>query len=265
MELHGKWMNEWINKQINISTTVQNTMTLKKLYIFQTNVSCINAKQIDETEEVRDKPTKCSDWLISFYVRHVRTSHMPHAAKTRLWLFILPALVVMANTTFLVILADVVGWGYFLSWTVSFLPQIYENWRRKSVVGFSFDMLAYFLLSYVTYMIYNVTVYFKPNVLGDLTEDNPVKLTDVVFSLVAFICTSFQGIQCLMYDRGSQEIHRSTVVLCICCLLALGILTVLSCFGLSSWFLVLQYCGYVKLVVSFGTVCLTCSTVLHIR
>ena len=161
----------------------------------------------------------------------------------------LPALVVMANTTFLVILADVVGWGYFLSWTVSFFPQIYENWRRKSVVGFSFDMLAYFLLSYVTYMIYNVTVYFKPNVLGDLTEDNPVKLTDVVFSLVAFICTSFQGIQCLMYDRGSQEIHRSTVVLCICCLFALVVLTVLSCFGLGSWFLVLQYCGYVKLVV----------------
>jgi len=171
----------------------------------------------------------------------------------------------MANTTFLVILADVVGWGYFLAWTVSFLPQIYENWRRKSVVGFSFDMWAYFLLSYITYTIYNVTVYFKPNVLGDLTEDNPVKLTDVVFSLVAFICTAFQGIQCLMYDRGSQEIHRSTVVLCVGCLLALAILAVLSCFGLSSWFLVLQYCGYVKLVVSFGTVCLKYSRVLYIR
>ena len=168
----------------------------------------------------------------------------------------------MANTTFLVILADVVGWGYFLAWTVSFLPQIYENWRRKSVVGFSFDMWAYFFLSCITYMIYNVTVYFKPSVLGDLTEDNPVKLTDVVYSLVAFICTAFQGIQCLMYDRGTQEIHRSTVVLCVGCLLALAILAVLSCFGLSSWFLVLQYCGYVKLVISFGSVCSKYSRVL---
>ena len=123
------------------------------------------------------------------------------------------------------------------------------------MVGFSFDMLAYFLLSYVTYMIYNVTVYFDPKLIHlDLNEDNPVKLTDVVFAIVAFACTSFQGIQCLMYDRGSQTIHRSTVVVCIGCLLALAALTVLSCFGIVSWVLVLQYCGYVKLVVSFGTV-----------
>ncbi|KAL9984635.1 hypothetical protein ACROYT_G006954 [Oculina patagonica] len=115
-------------------------------------------------------------------------------------------------------------------------------------------MLGYFLLSYVTYLIYNVAVYFDPKlVLSDLNEDNPVKLTDVVFAIVAFICTSFQGIQCLMYDRGSQTIHRSTVVVCIGCLLALAVLTVLRCFGVGSWFLVLQYCGYVKLVVSFGT------------
>ena len=123
------------------------------------------------------------------------------------------------------------------------------------MVGFSFDMLAYFLLSYVTYMIYNVTVYFDPKVLlSNLDEDNPVKLTDVVFSVVAFVCTSFQSIQCLMYDRGSQEIHRSTVAICVGCLLSLAVLSVLSVFGIGSWFVVLQYCGYVKLVVSFGTV-----------
>lgn len=123
------------------------------------------------------------------------------------------------------------------------------------MVGFSFDMLAYFLLSYVTYLIYNVAVYCDSKlIMGDLNEDNPVKLTDVVFSIVAFLCTCFQTLQCLIYDRGSQEIHRSTVVLCILCLLVLGVLTALSSFGIGSWFLVLQYCGYVKLVVSFGTV-----------
>lgn len=160
----------------------------------------------------------------------------------------------MENKIILIILADVVGWGYFLCWTVSFLPQIYENWRRKCVVGFSFDMLAYFLLSYITYLIYNVTVFFDPGLVFDNSgEDNPVKTTDVVFAIVAFICTSYQGIQCLMYDRGSQKIHSSTIVVCVGCLVALLILVVLKCFGIGSWFLVLQYCGYVKLVVSFGT------------
>ena len=165
----------------------------------------------------------------------------------------------MENKIILIILADVVGWGYFLCWTVSFLPQIYENWRRKCVVGFSFDMLAYFLLSYITYLIYNVTVFFDPGLVFDNSgEDNPVKTTDVVFAIVAFICTSYQGIQCLMYDRGSQKIHSSTIVVCVGCLVALLILVVLKCFGIGSWFLVLQYCGYVKLVVSFGTVSLFC-------
>ena len=161
----------------------------------------------------------------------------------------------MANTTFLDILADVVGWGYFLCWIVSFLPQIYENWRRKCVVGLSFDTLACYFLSYVMYTIYNVTVYFDPKlILANSHDDNPVKLTDVVYANVAFVCTISLVIQCLMYDRGSQKIHTSSVVVCICCLLALAALTVLSCFGIGSWFLVLQFCGYVKLVVSFGTV-----------
>ena len=161
----------------------------------------------------------------------------------------------MVNTTVLNVLADVVGWGYFLCWTVSFFPQIYENCRRKCVVGFSFDMLGYFLLSYITYMIYNVTVFFKPGLIFEnADESNAVKLTDVVFAIVAFVCTSFQGLQCLMYDRGSQKIHYSTVVVCVGCLVALVGLVVLKYFGVGSWFLVLQYCGYVKLVVSFGTV-----------
>ena len=27
--------------------------------------------------------------------------------------------------------ADVVGWIYFVAWSVSFYPQIYENFKRK--------------------------------------------------------------------------------------------------------------------------------------
>ena len=162
---------------------------------------------------------------------------------------------IMSSTTFLTVLADVVGWGYFFCWTVSFLPQIYENWRRKCVVGFSFDMLGYFLLSYITYLIYNVTVFFKPELIFEKSgEDNPVKLTDVVFAIVAFICTVFQAIQCFVYDRGSQRIHFSTVLACVGCLFGLAVLVILKYFGIGSWFLALQYCGYVKLVVSFGTV-----------
>ena len=31
----------------------------------------------------------------------------------------------------LVVASEVVGWIYFAAWTVSFYPQIFENWKRK--------------------------------------------------------------------------------------------------------------------------------------
>ena len=29
------------------------------------------------------------------------------------------------------LISSIVGWIYFLAWSVSFYPQIYENWKRK--------------------------------------------------------------------------------------------------------------------------------------
>ena len=40
-------------------------------------------------------------------------------------------LVTVSNFEALNIISDIVGWIYFIAWSVSFYPQIYENWRRK--------------------------------------------------------------------------------------------------------------------------------------
>ena len=29
------------------------------------------------------------------------------------------------------IFSQIIGWIYFIAWSVSFYPQIYENWKRK--------------------------------------------------------------------------------------------------------------------------------------
>ena len=57
-------------------------------------------------------------------------------------------------------MSDLVGWVYFVAWTLSFYPQIYENWRRKSVVGLNFDFLALNLVGFSIYSIYNVGLYW---------------------------------------------------------------------------------------------------------
>ena len=49
------------------------------------------------------------------------------------------------------VLSDIVGWVYFLAWGLSQYPQIYVNWKRKSVVGQSFDRLALNIVGYSVY------------------------------------------------------------------------------------------------------------------
>ena len=40
-----------------------------------------------------------------------------------------------ARMAALLTISDVVGWTYFVLWSASFYPQVYENWRNKSVKG----------------------------------------------------------------------------------------------------------------------------------
>lgn len=164
----------------------------------------------------------------------------------------------MDTNQVLKVVADVVGWGYFVAWTVSFFPQMYENCRRKSVVGLSLDMMAYFMLSYMTYGIYNTVVFFdsdiKRQILGHSNQSNPVKLVDFIFTAFAFLCQVTICVQCVVFDRGSQTVHISTKLVCFLVLLALAIMSVVAYFKYLTWLFVLEYCGYVKMVVSFGTV-----------
>jgi hypothetical protein len=37
------------------------------------------------------------------------------------------------------LVSDLLGWTYFAAWSISFYPQIYLNYVRKSVVGLSLD------------------------------------------------------------------------------------------------------------------------------
>ena len=34
------------------------------------------------------------------------------------------------------IFCQIIGWIYFIAWSISFYPQIYENWKRKRYATF---------------------------------------------------------------------------------------------------------------------------------
>ena len=56
------------------------------------------------------------------------------------------------------------GWIYFIAWSVSFYPQCYVNFKRKSVIGLNFDFIALNLTGFTCYAIYNLCLFYNQHV-----------------------------------------------------------------------------------------------------
>lgn len=72
--------------------------------------------------------------------------------------------VLVANSRELITFSDVIGWLYFVAWSVSFYPQIYTNFRRKSVIGLNFDFLSLNIVGFILYGVFNIGLYSIPQI-----------------------------------------------------------------------------------------------------
>ncbi|KND00420.1 lysosomal Cystine transporter [Spizellomyces punctatus DAOM BR117] len=100
------------------------------------------------------------------------------------------------------LLSQLIGWGYFAAWSLSFYPQLVLNWRRRSVEGLSLDFLALNLWGFLCYSIYNVGLYVNRDKWG---LDNSVQLNDVVFAIHACILTALTALQSFIYHRSEGQ------------------------------------------------------------
>ncbi|KFP01898.1 Cystinosin, partial [Calypte anna] len=113
---------------------------------------------------------------------------------------------------------EVIGWIYFLAWSVSFYPQLFENWRRKSVVGLSFDFIALNLTGFIAYSVFNVGLFWIPLIKEEFfisypSGVNPVAINDVFFSLHAVALTLLTIIQCCIYEVRLNKTTLEKLVL----------------------------------------------------
>ncbi|CAD5211933.1 unnamed protein product [Bursaphelenchus okinawaensis] len=147
------------------------------------------------------------------------------------------------------------GWIYFVAWSVSFYPQIWLNFRRKSVEGLNFDFLYLNIIGFTCYSIYNVFMFFDEEVqeLYELEKPRsviPVFPNDVVFALHALVACIITGLQCFIYERGQQRISyicwgwSSTLIA-----ISLGCLGA-SLFKAINWLQFINYLSYIKLAVT---------------
>eukprot|EP00188_Purpureofilum_apyrenoidigerum_P000856 Plantae.Rhodophyta-Purpureofilum_apyrenoidigerum.ctg14292.p1 GENE.Plantae.Rhodophyta-Purpureofilum_apyrenoidigerum.ctg14292~~Plantae.Rhodophyta-Purpureofilum_apyrenoidigerum.ctg14292.p1 ORF type:complete len:247 (-),score=42.41 Plantae.Rhodophyta-Purpureofilum_apyrenoidigerum.ctg14292:514-1254(-) len=103
-----------------------------------------------------------------------------------------------AATKFWGTISTVVGWTYFFCWSISFYPQVWLNFKRKSVVGLSLDFVAYNLLGFFCYAAFSIAAYPKA-----------ARINDVSFAGHAFTLCVITAAQTLMYDRGGNVLSKT--------------------------------------------------------
>uniref|UniRef100_A0A2N9EVI7 Cystinosin homolog n=1 Tax=Fagus sylvatica TaxID=28930 RepID=A0A2N9EVI7_FAGSY len=112
---------------------------------------------------------------------------------------------------------EVLGWAAFLSWSISFYPQVMLNFRRKSVVGLNFDFVVLNLTKHSSYLIYNACLYFSSAIQNQYYEKYgyeqmiPVAANDVAFSIHAVFLTAITLFQIVIYERGTQTVSKITI------------------------------------------------------
>ncbi|KAK4312830.1 hypothetical protein Pmani_015776 [Petrolisthes manimaculis] len=116
---------------------------------------------------------------------------------------------VMKNEA-ITITADVLGWLYTIAWDISFLPQIVHNWRRKSVIGLSFDYITFCGIGFSCYFLFNMGLLWIPSIQDQYYQRHPltvlhVRLNDVIFPLYASLYVISLVIQCFIYERGPKQ------------------------------------------------------------
>ncbi|KAL0476806.1 cystinosin [Acrasis kona] len=160
------------------------------------------------------------------------------------------------NSYALHIISEIIGWTYFVAWSLSFYPQVWENFRRKSVIGLSFDFLGLNIIGHSSYLVFNCVLLFSPYMRWKHTVDLdygdiPVEINDVVFSIHAVVVTAVTIFQCFIYERGQQK-PLSVPVRIIVLGLALSILTlvIVSALGMLDWYFFIQCLGFIKIGVS---------------
>ncbi|CAJ0907904.1 13206_t:CDS:2 [Entrophospora sp. SA101] len=136
------------------------------------------------------------------------------------------------------IVSNVIGWTYFLAWSISFYPQAILNWKRQSVQGLSIDFLWYNVYGFMCYSAKIQKEYQDKN--GN--KDNLVRANDVFFALHALLLSTITLVQSFIYKVTSTFIKISLVMMI---LISIGIY-----FSKFQWIDLIYFLSYIKLLIS---------------
>lgn len=133
------------------------------------------------------------------------------------------------------ILSQAFGWSYFACWGFFVWPQLFQNWRTKSVKGLSLDsVLIDQSIGTIPYAIFCLSLYFNPTIkelyqrAHGADSPAPVKLNDVVLLVQALFLLVLLIGQCLIYEKAAkQTLSRVTAVGCAAIWVSIGVMLAL--------------------------------------
>jgi cystinosin len=154
------------------------------------------------------------------------------------------------------VLAAVIGWIYFACWTVSYYPQPLLNCYRRSVVGLNVDFVILSVIGYIGYLVFNLSLFFSSAIqdqyfLRHPGGINPVRPSDVAFSIHSMIMSSFVLLQVIFLKRGQQKVSRINKAIIVVLFLGIYVCGLLSVGNnVIKWLDFLYIMSYVKLFIN---------------
>jgi len=172
------------------------------------------------------------------------------------------------------VISTLIGWTYFVCWSLSFYPQPYYNYKRKSTQGLAIDFPTLNLLGFTCYTISQGSFLWSSTVKRQYAERHPdapettVRFNDFAFGAHALVMCALIYTQFFPSIWGFKVGRRqkaSRVVLGILvgsiAAIFISIILVLSnsshSNSLTSW-------EWIDVVYTFGYVKLVCSVVKYI-
>ncbi|KAI4956201.1 hypothetical protein J4E91_000412 [Alternaria rosae] len=168
-------------------------------------------------------------------------------------------------------ISRVLGWAYFLSWSLSFYPQPISNYLRKSTLGLAIDFPTLNVLGFTCYTISTACFLYSPTIKSQYAARHPdAPKTTVRFN--DFLFAAHGAVMCVIiysqfferiwgFEIGKrQKVSRVILGVWWGCVLAIGVVVVLVKLNGGeraydaegwAWIDVIYTLGYVKLLTVF--------------
>uniref|UniRef100_A0AAG5CUB4 Cystinosin n=1 Tax=Anopheles atroparvus TaxID=41427 RepID=A0AAG5CUB4_ANOAO len=152
----------------------------------------------------------------------------------------------------LIILSMLIGWTYTVCWTIGDYFQAWTSFKRKSVVGLSFDFLHLNVVGNCCYATFNVLLFWNTHIEQEYFNRHPFGLNPVIVNDVGYAVHAVFGnivliAQCYIYKSDGNVVSIPVRLLMSGYVVTVGVFCALAFDGQMNWLDFLYILSYVKL------------------